>query len=141
MTSARKPLVSARAVSDFRKIVDEASGSELLLLQNDVAGIGFGRIDDKGRECGNVLGAGLDIRGPAPLALAECRACQQFAERQNTGERRADIVSECRKRGLRRGRSKTQARSRRRAGFTAVFFLAFDRTITSSRTQIATAAL
>ena len=74
-----------------------------------------------------MLGAGLDARGPAPLALAEIGARQQFAERQDAGERGADVVRErrsaasvVRSAGPRRG-------GRRRAGFAVDFFFDFDR--------------
>jgi hypothetical protein len=47
-----------------------------------------------------MFSAVLDIRGPAPLTLAEIRTREQFAERQNASQRRADVVSECRQRGF-----------------------------------------
>jgi hypothetical protein len=38
-----------------------------------------------------MLGAGLDGSCPVALARADIRACEQFAQRQNTGERGTDV--------------------------------------------------
>ena len=46
-----------------------------------------------------MFGAGLDGVDPAPLALVEVGGRQQIADRENSGQRRADLM---RKRGQRR---------------------------------------
>ena len=97
----------------IRQRFDQAPRPERLLLERQRAGIGLGGVDRQGRQRGEMLGAGFDARGPAPLALAEIGARQQFAERQDAGERGADVVRE---RGERRlGRPSRRAASRRPA--------------------------
>ena len=53
---------------------------------------------------GEMLGRALDRRRPAALALAELGGRQQLAQRQNAGQRRADLVGEVGERRLDRAR-------------------------------------
>ena len=57
-------------------------------------------IDEQRRKAGEMFGAGLDGIDPAPLALVEVGGRQQIADRQNSGQRRADLMRERRQRGL-----------------------------------------
>ena len=52
------------------------------------------RVDKQCREAGKVFGAGLDGIDPAPFALVEVGGCQQIADGENPGQRRADLVRE-----------------------------------------------
>ena len=83
-----------------RQRFDQAPRPERLLLERQRAGIDLGSVDRQGRQRGEMFGAGFDARGPAPLALAEIGARQQFAERQDAGKRGADVVRERGKRRL-----------------------------------------
>ena len=47
-----------------------------------------------------MFGAGLDGVDPAPLALAEIGGREQVADRENAGQRGADLMGEGRERGL-----------------------------------------
>ena len=105
--------------------LDQTQRPKNLLLERERARFGFGGVDHQRRQRGQMLRAGLDARGPAPLAFAEIGACQQFAEREDAGERRADIVGERRERGLGRADARLRRRVRRRAGRAADFFFFF----------------
>jgi len=60
----------------------------------------FGGIDKQGRQARQMFRAGLDGIDPAPLALVEVGRCEEIADRQDSGERRAHLVRECGKRRL-----------------------------------------
>jgi len=64
------------------------------------------RIDEQRRQARQMFGAGLDGIGPAPLAFVEVRRRQEIADGQNAGQRRADLMGECRKRRLDHARSR-----------------------------------
>ena len=122
----------------IRQRFDQAPRPERLLLERQRAGIGLGGVDRQRRQRGEMLGAGLDARGPAPLALAEIGARQQFAERQDAGERGADVVRERGERRLGRRVAGPRRGDRRRERFAADFFLdrvraVFDRTMAAPR--------
>src|SRR6202043_980637 len=59
-----------------------------------------GGVDKQGRQAGEMFGAGLDGIDPAPFALVEAGGGQQIADRENAGERGADLVGERRERRL-----------------------------------------
>ncbi len=63
-----------------------------LAPQCETLGIAACGIDDERCEHGEMLGGALDRIGPAALALAEARGCQQLAQRQYPGERRSNFV-------------------------------------------------
>ncbi len=58
------------------------------------------RIDEQGRKARQMFGARLDGIDPAPFALVEIGGREQVADRQNAGERRADLVRKGGQRGL-----------------------------------------
>ncbi len=58
------------------------------------------RLDRERGQLGKMRGEVLDRLDPAPLALAEPGGRQQLAERDDAGERRADVVGEGRERGF-----------------------------------------
>ena len=76
----------------IRKRHDQLSRIEHFFAQLERAAVGFGGVDHQGRERREMLGAAFDARSPTPLALADRRGRQQFAERQDAGQRCADIV-------------------------------------------------
>ena len=57
-------------------------------------------IDEQRRKARQMFGAGLDGVDPAPLALVEIGGRQQIADRENAGQRRADLMREGGERGL-----------------------------------------
>ena len=73
---------------------------EDLVLQPQRAGVGPGAVDHQTRERGEMLGAAFDAGSPTPLAFAEIGAGQQFAERQDAGKRRANVVRVSRQRSF-----------------------------------------
>ena len=100
VTSARKPLVCARALSVSRNTSIRRRGRKISCCNVSEPAIGFGGVDDERGERREMLGAVLDARGPAPLALAEIGARQQFAEREDAGQRGANVVGKDRQRGF-----------------------------------------
>ncbi len=77
----------------FAERFDQAPRPENFLLQRQRAGVRFRGIDDERGEGCEMLGAVLDSGGPAPFAVAEIGTRQEFAERQDSGKRSADVVS------------------------------------------------
>jgi len=83
--------------------------------QHQPARLGTHAVDDECRQIGKVLGGVLDQRRPLAFALGQIGRRNQFAERQNAVQRRADFVGERGERKLRRVGARTRAaRSRRR---------------------------
>ena len=113
VTSTVRPLVSARAASVSASASIRRRGRNACCCSVSAPASALAASIAKRRQRGEMLGAGLDARGPAPLALAEIGARQQFAERQDAGERGADVVRECGERRL--GRPRRRAASRRPA--------------------------
>ncbi len=99
-TSTRRPLVSARAASESASASITRRGRKASSRSVKRAGIGAGGVDHQRRQGCKMFGAAFDAVGPAPFALAEIGACQQFAERQDAGQRGADVVGEGRQRDL-----------------------------------------
>jgi len=79
---------------------DQAARPKRRLLQNERPGIGLGGVDDERGQRGEMLGAGLDAGSPAPLPLADIRARQQFAQRENAGQCGANVMREDRQYGF-----------------------------------------
>ena len=73
---------------------------EEFLLEPQRAGVGLGGVDHQTRQRGEMLGAAFDAESPTPLAFAEIGAGQQFAERQDAGKRRANVVRVSRQRSF-----------------------------------------
>ena len=78
----------------FRHRLEQARRPERFLLQSQRARFHFGGVDHKRGQGRQMLGTGLDADCPLALALTNIGACQQFAERQDAGERGADVVGE-----------------------------------------------
>ena len=76
----------------IRQRRDQPPRPENFLAELERAGIGLGGVDHQRGERGEMLGAVLDLERPSPLAFAEIGARQQFAKRQNSRERGADVV-------------------------------------------------
>ena len=70
------------------------------LPQRETGGVGARRVADDGGELREMLGRAFDPERPAPFALAEIGGREQFGERQDAGQRGADIVRERGERGL-----------------------------------------
>ena len=135
---ALKPLVSARAAAIAPAPRSAGAAGKSLAATAMPPGFGFGRIDHQRGQRRQMLGARLDAGRPAPLALAEIRARQQFAEREDAGERGADIVREAASTAsdahasARRGFAATESARAAdapavRAGFAAPYFFLFAR--------------
>ena len=93
----------------LRQGLKQTPRPEHLFAQDETGGLGPRRIDGECRQCGQVLGAALDPERPAPLAVAKIGARQQFAERQNAGQRGTDVVRESGQRRLDRRRARRAA--------------------------------
>ena len=115
VTSASRPFVCARAVSELRQSLDQTRGRNGSCCSVSEPASAFGGIDHQRRQRREMLRAGLDARRPAPLAFAEIRTCQQFAERENAGQRSADVVGERRERDVARAAHRPLRRRVRRA--------------------------
>jgi hypothetical protein len=72
---------------------------ERLLPQDEARGLRAHRVADHGGERGEMLGRAFDAVRPAPLALGDVRGREQFSQREDAGQRRADVM---RQRGERR---------------------------------------
>ncbi len=60
----------------------------------------FRGIDEQGRQAGQMFRAGLDGIDPAPLALVKVGRCEEIADGEDSGERRAHLMREGGERGL-----------------------------------------
>ena len=87
---------------------------ERLVLQGEALGVGLDRIDDQRGERGEVIGAALDRRRPRPLAQPEIGCRQQFGQRHDPGQRRADVVHDAGERGFDRAAIRLFRRARTR---------------------------
>ena len=88
-----------------REHLGETARADELPPQHQTLGIGARGIDDERGEQSEMLGRALDRRRPATLALAELRRRQQLAQREDTGQRRPDLVGDIRERRLDRPRA------------------------------------
>ena len=89
--------------------IGEPPRPDQLSPQHEPLGVGAGGVDDQRGQHREVLGRALDRVRPAALALAELGGGQQLAQRQDAGQRRADLMREVGERRLdglrmRRGR-------------------------------------
>ena len=91
-------LVPARALSAGRRLAP-APRREQFFAQSQPRRICLGGIDDQRGQRGEMLGAALDGARPLPLALAEAGGGQQFSQRHDAGQRRADLMREDGERG------------------------------------------
>ena len=101
LMSAARPLASARAASEFGEAFNQMPRPESFRCSRSAPASALAASIIKRRERGEMLGAAFDAGSPAPLAFAEIGAGQQFAERQDAGERRADVVGVGRQRSFR----------------------------------------
>ena len=115
-----RPLAAARPASEspaLRASVRRSNKSCRTLEPGAAASRG---IDEQGRKARQMFGAGLDGVDPAPLALVEIGGREQIADRENAGQRRADLMRKGGQRGLdhagRGGRGLARLRARLRGG-------------------------
>ena len=133
----RRPLVSARAASESASASIRRRGRNVSCCSVSEPASALAASMTSVRQRGEMLGAGFDARGPAPLALAEIGARQQFAEREDAGERGADVVREDGERGLVARAAVCASPTRRRRRLTPrrllqlTFCLALDRAMTA----------
>ena len=99
-TSDFNPLVVARAPSAAPMVSARRRGENGSLPQHETRGIRPHRVADHGGELRQMLGRAFDAVRPAPLALAEIGGGEQFGQRENAGQRGADIVRERGERGF-----------------------------------------
>jgi hypothetical protein len=87
----------------------ERTRIEALAPQGEAAHARASGIDHHGGQRDEMLGRFLERRDPASLALAEFGGRQEFADRDDAGERRADVVREAGERNLERARRRSAA--------------------------------
>ena len=88
----------------------EHARRERLVAQDQAGGAGPGGIDDQAGEIGEMIGAALDGVRPFALARAEIGGREQFGERGNAGERRADVMRDAGEHGFQRARRRRLGR-------------------------------
>ena len=84
---------------------------ERLVPQHEPRGIRLGRVDHEGGQPRQMVGGAPDRLGPAALALGQIGGLQQLRQRQDAGQRRADVMGETGERKFDRARlSRSRAR-------------------------------
>src|SRR5262249_54411579 len=101
---AAEPLgLGARRAGRGERLCERAR-IETLAPQGEAVHARLGGIDHHGGQGDEVLSRLLEGGDPAPLALAQLRGREQLADRDDAGERRADVVREAGQRQLERAR-------------------------------------
>ncbi len=107
--SVLMPLLPARARNASATASARRRGENGSCCNVEPGGVGLDRIDDQRGERGQVVGAALDGGGPAALARAEIGDRQKLGQRNDPGQRRADVVHDAGERGFHRAPLRARA--------------------------------